>query len=175
MTLLHPVIASMQLLLRRMPHVFRQTLVQLRLQCGGSWCPIADGLQVAAWIRATVHERTQLTCSVGIAANMMLAKISSDMRKPNGQFEVPCTRDAVMEFVQQLPIRKVPGIGKVRQTQSCACRCLLIRVELTKHFIVLQCTLEDRCTSPQNSWRRMGHELAGDRADARRLWRHHRG
>lgn len=75
-------------------------------------CKHAYRVQVAAWIRLEVHKRTQLTCSVGIAANMTIAKICSDMRKPNGQFEVACTREAVMAFVQDLPIRKIPGIGK---------------------------------------------------------------
>jgi DNA polymerase kappa len=74
---------------------------------------LSQGMQVAAWIRTTVQEQTKLTCSVGIAANMMVAKICSDMRKPNGQFEVARTRDAIMAFVADLPIRKIPGIGKV--------------------------------------------------------------
>ena len=44
---------------------------------------------------------------LGIAANSMLAKVCSDKNKPNGQFCVPFTKEAVMEFVNNLPIRKV--------------------------------------------------------------------
>jgi nucleotidyltransferase/DNA polymerase involved in DNA repair len=71
-------------------------------------------VQVAAEIRMKVHDRTRLTCSVGIAANVMVAKVCSDINKPNGQFEVSSTREAVLDFVRHLPTRKVPGIGKAR-------------------------------------------------------------
>lgn len=72
-----------------------------------------DAMQVAERIRVEVNEETRLTCSVGIAPNTMLAKIGSDINKPNGQFEVPRTRQAVMEFLSDLSVRKVPGIGRV--------------------------------------------------------------
>lgn len=71
------------------------------------------GMQVAAEIRRKVHEASQLTCSVGIAADPMIAKVCSDLNKPDGQYEVPFTRDAVVDFVRGLKTRKVPGVGKV--------------------------------------------------------------
>ena len=43
----------------------------------------------------------------GIAPNMMLAKVCSDKNKPNGQYRIPPTEGAVMQFVRDLPIRKV--------------------------------------------------------------------
>uniref|UniRef100_A0A3Q1ISC9 DNA polymerase kappa n=1 Tax=Anabas testudineus TaxID=64144 RepID=A0A3Q1ISC9_ANATE len=52
---------------------------------------------------------------LGIAPNMMLAKVCSDKNKPNGQYVLPSTREAVMDFVQALPVRKVSGIGKVSE------------------------------------------------------------
>ena len=58
-------------------------------------------------LRTAIHERTGLTASAGIAPNKMLAKVASDMNKPNGQYFVTATREGVMEFVQKLPIRKV--------------------------------------------------------------------
>eukprot|EP00775_Hariotina_reticulata_P011310 gene11310-11460_t len=73
------------------------------------------GQQVAAELRAKVTAATGLTCSVGIGPNTMLAKIASDRHKPNGQFVVESTREAVVEFLRDLPIRKVPGIGKVSE------------------------------------------------------------
>lgn len=45
--------------------------------------------------------------TLGIGPNMMLSKVCSDKNKPNGQYRLPSTRDAVMEFVQDLPVRKV--------------------------------------------------------------------
>ena len=38
---------------------------------------------------------------------MMLAKVCSDKNKPNGQYRLPSTKEAVMDFVQNLPVRKV--------------------------------------------------------------------
>ena len=43
----------------------------------------------------------------GIAPNMMIAKVCSDKNKPNGQYRVPSNREAVMDFIQTLPVRKV--------------------------------------------------------------------
>ncbi|KAF6260719.1 hypothetical protein COO60DRAFT_856036 [Scenedesmus sp. NREL 46B-D3] len=73
------------------------------------------GEQVAAELRAGVEAATRLTCSVGIAPNATLAKVASDLNKPNGQALVVSSREAVMAFVHDLPIRKVPGIGKVSE------------------------------------------------------------
>lgn len=43
----------------------------------------------------------------GIAPNTMLAKVCSDKNKPNGQYQILPTRKAVMDFIKDLPIRKV--------------------------------------------------------------------
>ena len=58
-------------------------------------------------IRENVLKATGLTASAGIAPNKMLAKIASDMNKPNGQFMVKPTRENILEFLKELPIRKV--------------------------------------------------------------------
>ncbi len=67
----------------------------------------AQAEQVVTELRAAVSERTGLTASAGIAPNKMLAKIASDVNKPNGQCLVRPTRDAVLSFMHNLPIRKV--------------------------------------------------------------------
>lgn len=66
-------------------------------------------------IRADVQATTKLTCSVGIGPFRTIAKVSSDMNKPNGQFEVPPDSDAVVNFYRNLSIRKIPGIGAVAE------------------------------------------------------------
>ncbi|XP_075871261.1 DNA polymerase kappa isoform X2 [Nelusetta ayraudi] len=66
-------------------------------------------------MRFRIEQKTMLTASAGIGPNMMLSKVCSDKNKPNGQYRLPSTRDAVMEFVQDLPVRKVCGIGKVSE------------------------------------------------------------
>ncbi|KAL4869575.1 hypothetical protein BDV12DRAFT_185079 [Aspergillus spectabilis] len=64
-------------------------------------------------MRAEILESTQVSVSAGIAANAKIAKISSNRNKPNGQFCVPNSRDAIMEFMKDLPMRKVNGVGRV--------------------------------------------------------------
>ncbi|KLO14290.1 DNA/RNA polymerase [Schizopora paradoxa] len=64
-------------------------------------------------LRDRVHKETGLTASAGIAPNVMLAKICSDRNKPNGQFHLPFNREDVLKFIHELPVRKVPYIGRV--------------------------------------------------------------
>ncbi|KAF9051079.1 IMS-domain-containing protein [Hymenopellis radicata] len=66
-------------------------------------------------IRKTVQEETKLTVSAGIAPNKVLAKICSDKNKPNGQFHLPFDSKAILAFMRDLSIRKVPGIGRVNE------------------------------------------------------------
>uniref|UniRef100_UPI003AB04D9E DNA polymerase kappa n=1 Tax=Centroberyx gerrardi TaxID=166262 RepID=UPI003AB04D9E len=66
-------------------------------------------------MRFRIEQKTTLTASAGIAPNMMLAKVCSDKNKPNGQYRLPSNREAVMDFIQNLPVRKVFGIGKVSE------------------------------------------------------------
>lgn len=66
-------------------------------------------------MRNRIEQRTFLTASAGIAPNMMLAKVCSDKNKPNGQYRIPPNERAVEEFVHNLPIRKISGIGKVTE------------------------------------------------------------
>ncbi|KAL5358654.1 hypothetical protein BJX96DRAFT_45892 [Aspergillus floccosus] len=69
--------------------------------------------EVVSRMRAEVLENTQISVSAGIAANAKIAKIASNRNKPNGQFCVPNDRDAIMEFMRELPVRKVNGVGRV--------------------------------------------------------------
>ncbi|XP_067948294.1 DNA polymerase kappa-like [Watersipora subatra] len=71
-------------------------------------------------MRHRIHLKTKLTASAGIAPNSLLAKICSDRNKPNGQFLLPFDVEHVQEFVKDLPIRKIPGIGKVSEKQLLA-------------------------------------------------------
>ncbi|KZV95108.1 DNA/RNA polymerase [Exidia glandulosa HHB12029] len=66
-------------------------------------------------MRREVFEATKLTVSAGIAPNMVLAKICSDKNKPNGQFHLPFEKDKIIDFMHDLPIRKVPGVGRVQE------------------------------------------------------------
>ncbi|CAI4230380.1 unnamed protein product [Auanema sp. JU1783] len=77
--------------------------------------------EVVREIRFQVEQNTGLTCSAGIATNFMLAKICSDQNKPNGQFELANEYNPIMDFLRELPIRKVSGIGRVSEAHLLAC------------------------------------------------------
>ncbi|XP_032704174.1 DNA polymerase kappa isoform X2 [Lontra canadensis] len=71
--------------------------------------------EVVKEIRFRIEQKTTLTASAGIAPNTMLAKVCSDKNKPNGQYQILPSRQAVVDFIKDLPIRKVSGIGKVTE------------------------------------------------------------
>lgn len=68
-------------------------------------------------MRAKIHQQTNIIVSAGIAANTRLAKICSNMNKPNGQCVLPNDRSAILAFMRDLPTRKVNGIGRVLEQE----------------------------------------------------------
>lgn len=66
---------------------------------------------MAQAIRASIAKRTALTASAGVSVNKYLAKIASDWHKPNGQKVIG--PEQVAEFLIDLPLKKLPGVGKV--------------------------------------------------------------
>jgi DNA polymerase-4 len=94
---------------------------------------------VAAEIRGRIQEQTGLTASAGIAGNKLVAKIASDMNKPDGQCVVPPRE--VPAFMAALPVRRLWGVGTVsaekmerRGIRTCAQLQQLSRVELHGMF-----------------------------------------
>ena len=66
---------------------------------------------IAKEIREKIEERTGLKASAGISINKFTAKVASDINKPNGQKTIP--PEAVLGFLEVLPIEKFFGVGKV--------------------------------------------------------------
>jgi len=60
-------------------------------------------------IKEAIKHRTSLTCSIGIAPNRFLAKIASEMNKPDGWTII--NGEDVAALLRDLPINKIPGIG----------------------------------------------------------------
>lgn len=65
--------------------------------------------RIAQAIRHDIVTELNLTASAGVAPNKFLAKIASDLNKPDGLYVL--TPDDVAAFVRQLPLSKIPGIG----------------------------------------------------------------
>ncbi|SUB83196.1 DNA polymerase IV [Pragia fontium] len=76
-------------------------------------CPKFNGSAtlIAQDIRASIYQELNLTASAGIASIKFLAKIASDLNKPNGQFVI--APDKVAEFLSDLPLGKISGVGTV--------------------------------------------------------------
>lgn len=66
---------------------------------------------IAKKIRNQIKEKTGLNASAGISVNKFIAKVASDINKPNGQKTV--APEEVIEFLEELDIRKFYGVGKV--------------------------------------------------------------
>lgn len=73
------------------------------VHCKGSATLIAEE------IRQAIFDELNLTASAGVASNKFIAKIASDENKPNGICVVG--PEDIKNFVQQLPLKKIPGIG----------------------------------------------------------------
>lgn len=74
---------------------------------------LGSATEVAKRIKRDIKTNTQLTASAGVSFNKFLAKIASDMDKPDGLYVIrPEAADA---FIKQLAIRKFFGVGKVTE------------------------------------------------------------
>jgi DNA polymerase-4 len=70
-----------------------------------------NSYSVAQFLQKEVFERTGLIISIGIAHTSQLAKIGSDGKKANGNSLVPDDPNEFQQFLNELPIRKIPGVG----------------------------------------------------------------
>jgi DNA polymerase IV len=69
-----------------------------------------DGIEIARKVKQLVRDRTELTASVGVAVNKLVAKIASDLDKPDGLVAVsPADCRATLD---PLPVSVIPGIGR---------------------------------------------------------------
>jgi DNA polymerase IV (DinB-like DNA polymerase) len=65
--------------------------------------------QIARELKQKMVEQEQITCTIGVAPNKLLAKIASDRNKPNGLTTV--RPEDVNAFLGELPVNKIPGVG----------------------------------------------------------------
>jgi DNA polymerase-4 len=72
---------------------------------------IGSATLIAKHIKRQIKEKTGLTASAGVSVNKFLAKIASEIKKPDGLFVIPPEKAA--EFIENLPVEKFFGIGRV--------------------------------------------------------------
>jgi len=126
--------------------------------------------EIAKKIKETVLKKTGLTVSAGVASSKFVAKIASDIDKPDGLIVVP--PDRVREFLDPLPVKKMWGVGKI--TQQALARLNVktfkdlrqIPVEiLEKNFgkhgaamHLLSMGIDERDVEPEREAKSIGHE-----------------
>jgi len=80
------------------------------LDITGSEILLGSPEEIARHIKERIGKETGLSCSIGIAPNKFLAKVGSDMNKPDGLTII--SADEVDTFLSGLPVEKIPGVGK---------------------------------------------------------------
>jgi len=83
------------------------------LDVTGSTNLFGSGEQIALAIKTAIKDKLKLTASVGVAPNKFLAKLASDMKKPDGF--VVITEQNKQEILDPLPVSKIWGVGKVTE------------------------------------------------------------
>jgi DNA polymerase-4 len=72
---------------------------------------IGSAITIAEEIRQAIKDELQLTASAGVSVNKFIAKIASDMNKPDGLTFIGPSQ--IITFMEQLPVEKFFGVGKV--------------------------------------------------------------
>jgi DNA polymerase IV len=100
---------------------------------------IGSAIDIAKLIRQAIKDELQLTASAGISVNKFVAKIASDIHKPDGLTFIGPSK--VQSFIEQLPVEKFFGVGKVTAEkmkkmglQTGADLKKLTEAEMTKRF-----------------------------------------
>ena len=70
---------------------------------------------IAYQLKARIKHQLGLTCSIGIAPNKLLAKLASDMQKPDGLTEIPS--ETVSRILEEVPVSDLCGIGRTLTRQ----------------------------------------------------------
>ncbi|MDN3446845.1 DNA polymerase IV [Psychrobacter sp. APC 3281] len=92
------------------PHVEPLSLDEAYLDVTGLTVHKGSATLMANWLRAQILQHTGLTASAGVSFNKMLAKIASDINKPNGTAII--TPEDADAFISTLPIERFHGVGK---------------------------------------------------------------
>ena len=140
------------------------------LDVTGSARLFGEPVEIAKKIKQMVLEETGLTVSAGVAPSKFVAKIASDIDKPDGLTVVP--PDRVRDFLDPLPIKKMWGVGKVTQEALALLNIHTFRdlsqmpvkvleKKFGKHGVkmhLLSMGIDEREVAPEHDAKSIGHE-----------------
>jgi DNA polymerase-4 len=153
------------------------------LDVTGSLAIFGSGPDIARKIKNRIRDELHLTASVGVAANKFVAKVASDLRKPDGLVVVEPGRE--QEFLSPLPVRRLWGVGAKTEAyfkkmgvqqigQLANLKAEHVAGWLGKsgeHLWLLARGLDNRPVLPEEGYKSIGHETTfdTDTADLGRL------
>ncbi|MDP8242973.1 MAG: DNA polymerase IV [Candidatus Hinthialibacter antarcticus] len=85
------------------------SLDEAYLDLTGQVMDFQHALSISRRLKKDIHDRIDLTASVGVGPNKFLAKVASDYRKPDGLFIIK--PEEALNFLEPLPVRVIPGVG----------------------------------------------------------------
>jgi DNA polymerase-4 len=165
-----------EVLLAHTPLVEPISLDEAFLDVGGATRLFGEPPAIAARIRAEVEGELGLTCSVGVAATKFVAKLASDLCKPNGLLHVPV--EETLAFLEPLPVGRLWGVGE--KTADLLGRLALRTVgdlartprpvlerllgeAVAAHLTALAHGIDDREVVPYEAPKSIGHEETFER------------
>ncbi len=102
-------------ILERYTKKIQQTSIdEAYLDFTGKIFTVKQAKELAISIKEAIKKEVQLTCSIGVSSSKIIAKIASDLNKPDGLMIIP-TKDT-RKYLDDLPPSKIPGIGPKTET-----------------------------------------------------------
>ncbi len=152
------------------PLVEPLSLDEAFLDVAGSQGLFGSAAEIGRQIKRAIRDRLRLTASVGVAPNKFLAKVASDLEKPDGFVVVDAER--VQEFLDPLPVGRLWGVGRVagQTLQGLGVRTIrdlrLLSTELLErhfgqtglHLWQLAHGIDDRRVVPDREAKSISHE-----------------
>jgi len=165
-----------EVLLAHTPLVEPISLDEAFLDVGGATSLFGPPATIAAKIRADVEREVGVTCSAGVASTKFVAKLASDLCKPDGMLVVPA--DGVLGFLEPLPVGRLWGVGEKtgevlgrlairtigdlgRTPESILAR--LLGDQSARHLSELSHGIDERDVVPYEAPKSVGHEETFER------------